>query len=98
MVGYHSDKDFKNMVCVGMIPNCPVNLDDIKNANTIFGSDVPSLKGDNRNITCVVLPINLGAPVWISKASMYLRITFVFYTDFYMHLISTSVDSYAIVG
>ena len=29
-----------------MIPNCPVNLDYIKNSNKIFGPDVPSLKGE----------------------------------------------------
>ena len=29
MVGYPSDKDFKNMVHARMIPNFPVTLDDI---------------------------------------------------------------------
>ena len=33
------------MVHVVIIPNCFVILDDIKNDNTIFGPDVPSLKG-----------------------------------------------------
>ena len=32
-------------MCVGIIPNCPINLDDIKNVNTIFGLGAPSLKG-----------------------------------------------------
>ena len=41
---------------------------------------------------------NVGAPVRSSKSSMYLRITFVFLTDFYMHQISPSVESYAIAG
>ena len=30
MVGYLSDKDFKNTVHAGIIPNCPVTLEDIK--------------------------------------------------------------------
>ena len=45
VVGYPSEKDFKNMVHSGMIPNFPVTLDDIKSSNTIFVPDVPSLKG-----------------------------------------------------
>ena len=38
------------------------------------------------------------APVRSAKASMYLRITLVFLTYFYMHLISPSVESDAITG
>ena len=45
MVGYPSEKDFKNMVHAGMIPNCPITLDYIKNDNIIFGPNAPSLKG-----------------------------------------------------
>ena len=45
MVGYPSEKYFKNMVHDGMIPNRPVNLDGIKNANKIFVPDATSLKG-----------------------------------------------------
>ena len=41
MVGYLYNKYFKNMVRSGMIPNWPITLEDINNANTIFGSDVP---------------------------------------------------------
>ena len=33
------------MVCTKMIPNFHVTLDYIKNANTIFGPGLPSLKG-----------------------------------------------------
>ena len=40
----------------------------------------------------------VGAPLWSSKASMYLWITLVFLTDLYMHLISPSVESDAIAG
>ena len=34
----------------------------------------------------------VGAHVWSTKASMYLRITLVFLTDLYMYQISPSVD------
>ena len=45
MVGYSSDKDFKNMVRSRMITKFLITLDGINNANKIFGPDVPSLKG-----------------------------------------------------
>ena len=45
------------------------------------------------NTNCI-----LGAPVCIAKSSMYLQITLVFLTAFYMHLISLSVESYAIAS
>ena len=38
----------------------------------------------------------LGAHVCSAKASMYLQTTLVFLIDLYMHLISPSVESYAI--
>ena len=38
-------KRLKNMVCTRMITNFHVTLDYIKNANTIFGPGLPSLKG-----------------------------------------------------
>ena len=40
----------------------------------------------------------VGAPVWIDKASMYLRITLFFLTALYMHTIYPSVESDAIAG
>ena len=41
---------------------------------------------------------NVVAPVWSEKDSMYLRITLVFLTALYMHLIYPSVESDAIAG
>ena len=38
----------------------------------------------------------LGAPVWSAKYSMYIQINLVLFTALYMHLISPSVESYAI--
>ena len=40
----------------------------------------------------------VGVPVWRAKAHMYLRTTLVFLADLYVHLISPSVESYAIAG
>ena len=45
LMGYPSEWDFSNMVSSKMIMNCPVTFRDIKNANKIFGPDVPSMKG-----------------------------------------------------
>ena len=39
MVGYPSEKYFKNMVCAGMVTKFPVTLDEIKNSITIFGTN-----------------------------------------------------------
>ena len=47
MVGYSYYKDFNNTVFASMIPNCPVTLEDIKSAHTIFRPDFPSLKEKN---------------------------------------------------
>ena len=35
---------------------------------------------------------------WSAKAFMYLRVTLVFFTDLYIHLIFLSLDSEAIAG
>ena len=44
MVVYSQDKEFNNTVCVSVIPNRPITLEDTKSVHTIFGPDVPSLK------------------------------------------------------
>ena len=41
---------------------------------------------------------NVGAPVWSDRYFIYLRITLVFLTSLYMHIISPLVDSEAIAG
>jgi hypothetical protein len=45
MVGYPSERDFRNMVSSNMITACPVTPTDINAANKIFGPNVASLKG-----------------------------------------------------
>jgi len=45
MIGNPSEKDFKGMVSRNMIKNCPVTTTDITNAHTIFGPDLPSIRG-----------------------------------------------------
>ena len=44
MVVYSYEKEFNNTMCFGVIPNCPVTLEDINSSHIIFGPDVPSLK------------------------------------------------------
>eukprot|EP00957_Ditylum_brightwellii_P117237 8941143-Ditylum_brightwellii.AAC.1 len=45
MVGQPSLTDFKNMVKLNLLPNSLVSLQDINNAEFLFGPDVGSLKG-----------------------------------------------------
>jgi hypothetical protein len=51
MLGYPSEKDFRNMVSSNMITNCPVTPTDIIAANKIFGPNVASIKGKTVRIT-----------------------------------------------
>ena len=44
-LGFPSTPDYKNIVQGGLIQNCPINVEDIKRADSIYGPDVPSLKG-----------------------------------------------------
>jgi hypothetical protein len=45
MLGNPSEKDFKGMVSNNLIANCPVTSSDVTNARSIFGPDLPSLRG-----------------------------------------------------
>ncbi len=45
MVGNPTDKEFKGMVCERLITNFPVTVQDVKNGNHIFGSDLANLRG-----------------------------------------------------
>jgi hypothetical protein len=40
MGGHPTDGNFLGMVCANMIPNCPITLTAVKNANIIFGPDL----------------------------------------------------------
>lgn len=44
-IGRPSTKDFIRYVAEGLIPNCPVTVLDINNAEFIWGPDIGSLKG-----------------------------------------------------
>ena len=44
-IGRPSIKDFKNIITVNLLPNCPVTRQDIDAAEDIFGPDIGSLKG-----------------------------------------------------
>ena len=43
MFSYPSQKRFEHMVFT--IKNCPVAIEDVHNANTIYGCDITTLKG-----------------------------------------------------
>jgi hypothetical protein len=45
MVGNPTDKEFKRMVREKNITNCPVTVQDVENANHIFGPDLANLRG-----------------------------------------------------
>jgi len=47
MVGNPTDKEFKGMVCEKLITNCPVTVQDVENANHIFGPDLANLRGED---------------------------------------------------
>jgi hypothetical protein len=51
MLGYPSEKDFRNVVSSKMITNCPVTPTDISAANKIFGPNVASIKGKTDRVT-----------------------------------------------
>jgi len=45
MLGHPTDHDFLGMVCGGMISNCPVTVNTVKNAHQIFGPDLAGIRG-----------------------------------------------------
>jgi len=45
MLGHPTDCDFLGMVCGGMISNCPVTANAVKNAHQIFGPDLARIRG-----------------------------------------------------
>ncbi len=45
MLGNPSERDYKGMVSNNLIANCPVTASDVTNARTIFGPDLPGLRG-----------------------------------------------------
>ena len=45
MLGHPTDRDFLGMVRGGMISNCPVTTNAVKNAHQIFGPDLAGIRG-----------------------------------------------------
>jgi hypothetical protein len=45
MIGNPSEQEFAGMVREKLITNCPVTVQDVHNANQIFGPDLANLKG-----------------------------------------------------
>jgi hypothetical protein len=57
MLGHHTDRDFLGMVRGGMVSNCPVSANAVKNAHQNFGPDVGTLKdGYVRNVPLPRVP------------------------------------------
>ncbi len=46
MVGNPTDREFNGMVREKLITNCPITVQDVENANTIFGPDLANLRGE----------------------------------------------------
>ena len=44
-IGRPSTKDYIRFVCDNLLPNCPITVQDIKNADMIWGPDLGNLKG-----------------------------------------------------
>jgi hypothetical protein len=40
-----SERDFQVMVCLNMLKDCPVTINNIRNAHNIYGPDLASIKG-----------------------------------------------------
>ena len=45
MIGNPTEREFEGMVCEKLIANCPVTVQDVHNANRIFGPDLANLRG-----------------------------------------------------
>jgi hypothetical protein len=45
MLGHPTNHDFLGMVCGGMISNCPVTANAVKNTHQIFGLDLAGVRG-----------------------------------------------------
>ena len=45
LVRYPNEQDFKGMVRANMIPNCPIDANDIAYARDIWGPNLASLRG-----------------------------------------------------
>ncbi|KAL7469297.1 hypothetical protein ACHAXS_009567, partial [Conticribra weissflogii] len=49
-VGHPTEREFGELVRHNMITNCPINHQDITNANKIFGPDLPGLRGKTTRV------------------------------------------------
>ena len=61
MVGWPSLRDFKVIIKGGMLNGCPVTIESINNAETIFDPDVPALKGKTTRPKAPVVRSNIIA-------------------------------------
>ena len=67
-------RDFIRYVALNMIPNCPVTIQDIKNAELIWGPDLGCVKGKTVRQTLPKVRVeNTSVPVPIMQ--QYKRVT-----------------------
>ena len=92
LLGFLSERDFDNMVCLNMIVNCPVTSDDVKKSNLIFGLDITSLKVKSvRHNPDSVVTDYVEIPREISKSRKELEVlTYIIFVDKLPFLVSIS--------
>ena len=63
IVGTPTVENFKTLLCMNAIANCPVTVNDVTNAEKIFGPDIASLKGKStRPKTKIVVNNDIQIP------------------------------------
>jgi hypothetical protein len=50
MLRHPTDRDFLGMVCGGIISNCPVTANAVKNTHQIFGPDLAGIRGSRHRL------------------------------------------------
>jgi hypothetical protein len=63
ILGFPTAENFKNMLRMNAIKNCPVTVEDVTNADKLFGPYVASLKGrTTRSKVAIVMNDEIAAP------------------------------------
>ena len=82
ILGFPTAENLKNMLRMNAIKNCPVTVEDVTNAEKIFGPDVASLKGrTTRSKAAIVRNDEIAVPPELktqcSNLTLYIDIMFV---------------------
>ena len=83
MVGYPSETDFKKIVTHGLVHNCDITMEQIKDAYDIFGKEIFNIKGkwvrkkpEPVNQNCVAVPKSIATrhkKIILSVDMMYIQ-------------------------